>query len=98
MEKGDIYSSTGPLIKELSIDNGVLTLKCDPVWRVYLQTERRWAKVLQGENVTSAKFDLTEYLEYNAQYKPENIYIRITVEDGNGGKAWTRAYSEKELQ
>ena len=81
------------MIKELYIDRNTLNVKC-----VYLNTERRWAKHLKGENITSEQFDLTDYLETNAKFDTENAYIRITLDDGQGGKAWTGAYSEKELK
>lgn len=98
MENGNVYSSTSPLIYELLVENNILTLKCDPVRRVYLNTERRWTKFLQGEKITKAQFDLTEYFETNAKFKPKNTFIRITLEDEQGNKAWTRAYAENELR
>lgn len=98
MEKGDIYSSTSPLIKELYIDGNILTIRCDPVKRIYLNSERRWSKLVEGNDITTAQFDLTEYFDTNAKVSPDNSYLRITIEDANGGKAWTRAYRDKELK
>ena len=81
MENGKIYSSTGPLIKEMTIEDGILTIKCDAVRSITLNTERRWTKSVNGENLTTAQFDLKAYFETNAEYKPENTFIRITIED-----------------
>lgn len=97
MEKGNLYSSTGPLIKELSVDKNILTIKCDSADRVFINSERRWGKSVREENLTCAKFDISDYFEYNKKYGIENSFIRITVEDNKGRKAWTRAYSASEL-
>ena len=97
MEKGNLYSSTGPLIKELSVDKNILTIKFDSADRVFINSERRWGKSVREENLTCAKFDISDYFEYNKKYGIENSFIRITVEDNKGRKAWTRAYSANEL-
>ncbi|MBQ6980136.1 MAG: hypothetical protein IJQ07_05770 [Clostridia bacterium] len=98
MGRGDIYSSTGPLIHELSIDNNFLTIKCDSVKRIFINSERRWGRSMRGENITCAKFDISDFFEYNKKYNIKNSFIRITIEDNDGYKAWTRAYSQNELE
>lgn len=98
MEKGDIYSTQGPLIQELSIEKGIVSIKTSPVARIILNTERRWARNIAGENVTFAKFDINDYLTENEENGSSSTFIRITLEDDKGLKAWTRAYSVNELK
>ena len=98
MEKGDIYSSTKPLIYELLVNNGILKIKCDPVREIYLHSERRWGRAVFGEGVTTAEFDIKEYLDTNEKFGAENTYLWLTIEDADGNKAWTRAYGENELK
>ena len=98
MEQGNIYSSTGPLINEISVESGIMTIKCDGARCITLISERRWTKSVRGEHITQVQFDLKEYLEDNAKYHPSVTYIRIVVEDGFGRKAWTRGYQEHELK
>ncbi|MBP5466056.1 MAG: hypothetical protein J6Y43_00630, partial [Clostridia bacterium] len=98
MEKGDIYSSTNPLIYEVSVDNGILSVKCDPVMKIMLHSERRWSRVVSGDNITTAEFDIKDYLECNETCGAKNTYLWLTIEDVNGKKAWTRAYTPQELK
>jgi hypothetical protein len=98
MEEGTMYASNGPLIEELYAEDGVLFIRCSEAVEIILNTERRWSRVVQGENLTSAEFDLCEYFKANTLYAHNSLpFIRLTVIDKYGNKAWTRAYLEEEL-
>jgi hypothetical protein len=98
MEEGTMYASNGPLIKELYVENGNLSIRCSEVKEIFLTTERRWTRVAKGEDITFAEFDLTEYLQANKIYAHrEPLYIRLTIVDKAGRKAWTRAYFDFEI-
>ena len=108
LRKGDFYSSSGPEIYELSIEDGILRIRCSEAVSIILSTERRRAKVkhaYDGEYITSAEFDISELIEQHrmveARYKElgfeRKTYIRLTVKDKAGDKAYTRAYYLDEL-
>ena len=103
MEKGELYASTGPEIKELYIEDGVLKVACSKAVDVMLTTQRRFArcvKAQQGEYLEYAEFDIKDHLERSQKVVEvigENPYIRITVKDAQGNCAYTRAYFFKEL-
>lgn len=99
MENGDMYASSGPLIEKMYLENNVLTVECSGAREVAVHTERRWRGMVRDENVTVAKFDLTDYFKQNESVQEkEPRFIRITVKDAQGKKAWTRAYFMDELK
>ena len=108
LRNGDFYSSTGPEIYELSIDDGKLFIRCSEAVKIVLSTERRRTKVARaddGEPITSFEFDIAELIEqhreveekYEALGIKRKTYIRLTVKDKNGNMAYTRAYYLDEL-
>ncbi len=101
LENGDFYASTGPEIHELSIEDGKLRVVTSPAASVILSTERRFSKRVdakEDEPLTVAEFDLTAYLEQtqSAERKVDS-YVRVTVLNGKGKTAWSRAYRVEEL-
>jgi len=93
--RGDLYCSTGPLIRELYIEDGAVHIACSPVREVYLVTECRPSapgrkgsiRVSPGDEITHAEFRLL----------PEDRYIRLEVVDAQGHKAFTQAYFLEDL-
>lgn len=83
---GDFYSSTGPEIKEISYEDGVVKVLSSPAKIIQIKTIRRRAKgasmAVEGKPVTSA-----EMIIY-----PEDISFRVTVIDEKGLVAWSNAY------
>lgn len=85
--KGDCYTSTGPEIEELSVEDGVVHIKTSEAQGIYFSTAGRRKEVsLMADNndvpVTEAKFNLKE----------TDIFFHITVRDINGRPANTRIY------
>ena len=83
--KGNFYSSMGPEIKELYVEDGVLHVKTSPVEKIYVLMEGRncYKKVAKpGETVTEASFALAG----------SETYIRVTCQDGRGLRADSNAY------
>ena len=103
MEKGEFYASTGPAIKELSIEDGVVTVACSKAVEITLSTGRRFSKTVlanEGEYLEGAQLDIKAHLERCQQVVEvvgDNPYIRITVKDEKGDCAYTRAYFYNEL-
>ncbi len=82
---GDFYSSMGPEIYSLSVENGVLEIETSPVEKIYVMTSGRncHKKVAaSGETMTRVSFVLDGTEEY----------IRVQVCDGQGRYACSNAY------
>ncbi len=90
MEQGDMYASTGPLIHELSFENGTVQIECSPASRVICHFGSKHPYSVHaetGQDITSAAIEL----------HPQAKYLRVTVIDAQGHTADTRAYSREEL-
>ena len=87
---GDFYSTTGPEIYSLYVEDGVVHVKCSDAKRISYSTRGRRAQAshaAEGENLNSASFEIREADEY----------FRIEVIDEKGQRANTQAYFLKEL-
>ena len=83
--KGSFYSSMGPEIKELYVEDGVLTVKTSPVEKIYVKTEGRGChKKLApaGETIREARFRLNG----------TEGYIRVDCRDSHGRHANSNAW------
>ncbi len=97
--RGDFYSSVGPEIKELYLEDGVLHVKTSPVNTLEIITERRkrWRRTAEG--CTDWTVDLSQYFADSDEVMERtdwNAYFRISVIDGEGNQAHTRAYTQKD--
>ena len=97
LEKGEFYSSTGPSILSLYIDDGIVKVKTSGVKSIQLITDRRYTMVKNGSDLKEASFDIKDYLKESLNKHNENQYIRITVIDDCGNVAHTRPYFIDEL-
>ncbi|MBE6589960.1 MAG: hypothetical protein E7643_07255 [Ruminococcaceae bacterium] len=101
LEKGDFYSSSGPEIHALYLEGETLVVECSEASLVRVNTERRVSMIKKAEDapLTHVSFDMHPYFEAsfekNMLWKP---YFRVTVQDANGGRAYTRAYFLDELE
>ncbi len=95
---GDFYTSTGPEINELYLEDGVLHIKSSPVAVIDLITERRVRFHVEKTDVTEASFDLRAYFKEleNVPFEHNTPYFRLTLTDANGKSAQTRAYTAKD--
>ena len=97
LENGDFYSSNGPEILSLSIQDGVVSVNTSKVKAIQLNTERRITLFKNGVDLTEAQFDINFYLNECKNNINKNQYIRITVVDEKGNEAHSRAYFIDEL-
>ncbi len=102
LENGDFYASTGPDITEISLEDNKLTVKTSPAFSIEIMTERRhnyWRRAKDGEHISEAEFDLSEYISDTANKNENDIpsFFRVTVTDDKGNKAHSRAYFVDEL-
>jgi hypothetical protein len=101
MEKGDLYASTGPEIKELSIEDGKLHIVCSDAKRIVAESGTRSARTAKAEGpdglLQEATFDLSGWIEGCKKKDAPRNWIRFVVTDADGNYATTRAYRAEEL-
>ena len=98
LRKGDFYASTGPMIYELSIENGVVKIKSSPVAFACVSTDCRciYSKRADDCSLAEISIDINDYLNrVNEDMKKR--YIRITLTDEVGRSAFSRAYFINEI-
>ena len=90
LENREFYSSTGPIINELYVENGYVFIKCSEAKKIRMHTHNRYSAVAIAEDkpLTEACFKLAATTEY----------FRIEVTDHSGEKAYTNAYFLDELK
>ena len=101
LERGDFYSSAGPEIKELYIEDGSLHVKTSEAVKVVMFNDSRrvpYKNAPEGETFTEAVFPLADYFEHCSHSAEGRVcYIRIDVMDKNGKYARSRCYFLDEL-
>ena len=81
LKAGDYYSSTGPVIHDLTVEPGNrLHIRTSPANRIFLLGGPAEYQMVGEQGITEAEFDLSE-LTRN--------YARVVVRDDAGRKAWT---------
>ena len=98
---GDFYSTQGPLIDELYIEDGIVHIKTSKVKKIIITTDKRYTYTItakEGENLTEASMDINWYFDHCNDSIIKHQYIRITLIDEQGQCAHTRAYYLNELQ
>jgi len=91
MEKGEMYSSMGPVFKEISIEGNKIHIECSEVERIMVFTgskspKRKFAS--PGETITSADFEIDDSAKF----------VRVSVVDKYGKFADTRGFFRDELE
>lgn len=90
MEKGEMYSSMGPLFKEISLDGDILHVECTGVEQISVYFGSKvpgYVRAPKDEVVTSADFKVPARARY----------IRVSVFDSRGRAADTRGFFRDEL-
>jgi hypothetical protein len=89
LKAGSFYSSQGPRIHHLSFSAGEASIECSPVQAITLATgvSRALAKI--GRQITGAVFDLTEVGHNNRAKGAPATWVRATIIDAAGRRAWT---------
>lgn len=81
LKNGAFYASCGPEIQDFYVEDGVAHIKCSPCKAIYLRASYRPTRIARadGELLTEASFPLRE----------DSTYVRFTVMDEQGRRAWT---------
>lgn len=91
LDAGDFYASSGAVIKELWIEDGVLHIECSPVYGIYIHGKR-----YTHRKALASSTDSFECVDVDLRDKfSDSDYIYVQVAARNGTRAWTQAYSLK---
>lgn len=84
LKAGEFYSSCGPEIYDFYVDDATAVIECSAVAKIRLQSDKHPTRMVKSEDgsLTRAEFDLKHWA---GPY----LYIRFTVIDKDGNKAWT---------
>lgn len=81
LKLGNYYSSTGPTIYDVHrTGDNRLIVKCSPASRVFVTGSGWTARSAYGNGIREAELNLKGF---------DSPFVRITVRDANGGRAWT---------
>jgi hypothetical protein len=85
LKAGSYYSSTGPKIHDIRIGSGgdTISVYCSPAERVFLTGYGSKALQVHGHGIHHAEFSLKAF--------KSSPYVRVTVRDCRGGRAWSNA-------
>jgi hypothetical protein len=79
---GRFYSSSGPEIRDIRIEDGEVIVECSPVNAIHFITYERRGKSIRANGngpLTSARWTL----------HGDELYVRVECEDFNGKSAWS---------
>ena len=82
IKSGAFYSSSGPEIHDVRIENGVVSVKCSPVATINIMGHTQWGyqrRAEAGKTINNAQYWLTG----------NERYVRVECVDGTGHAAWT---------
>jgi hypothetical protein len=91
METGEMYSSMGPLFKEVSMDGNKIHIECSDVKMIVVFTGGKSPKHIiaeDGTTVNCADFEIDDRAKY----------VRVSIMDNHGKYADTRGYFRDELE
>lgn len=99
LEKGDFYTSCGPEIHSLTLEDGKITVTCSDAANICLYSQCRFDKRIYakpGQVLSGGEFDVTQWLEKSAD--DPDAFLRVAVYAPDGTFAATRAYWMNELK
>ncbi|MES5047764.1 phosphotransferase [Rhizobium nepotum] len=83
LKKGHYYSTQGPSIEDIRIEDGQVSVKCSPAFQVSIVGRASRNEKLSGTDLTSARFSLAKF---------DGDWWRVVVIDANGKIAWSNPF------
>ncbi len=91
LKRGHFYTSEGPVIHDLWYRSDVLYVRCSPCDKIIFETAKGRIVKLATDGVELTGEGMCCYIA------PEHKYVRVTVVDKYGRKAYTNAYDAAEM-
>lgn len=91
LKRGDFYASCGPRVFEMTVEDGVLRLRCSPVRQIKVTSIEAECVNFFGESG-----ELIEGAEWKID--PRLGYFRVELYDEQGRKAWCQPVYVEELR
>ena len=88
LKAGDYYSSQGPKILSVSIEDKELKIECSPVDSIIVAGGTSRTVTQTGRSISSAFLDLNR-LQKGFTLSDPSPWLRVTVIDSSGKRAWT---------
>ena len=85
---GHHYSSTGANFTDICVEDGILIVYTTPVHSIVLSGEGHLASSCNGNDITVARFDLSQF---------DSNWFRITARNSSGQMAWSNPYFKSDL-
>lgn len=103
LKRGEVYASWGPSINDIQYDPDRMTLRASSPDAVScaLNSERRFSEMLHkapDRDTAYFAFDLSNYIADTLEYGSDTpAFVRLTLADEKGRKAYSKAYRVDEL-
>ena len=91
MEAGSFYASTGPEIRDLWVEDGVIHVECSKASKIMFSYSDRRVQITRANPDSFVE-------EASAKIYPLADYVRVTIEDAEGKRAESNAYFLDELR
>lgn len=85
LKMGRYHASCGPAIQQITVEDGVLKVQCDPVQHITVLSNRPYTR---GRNFEGEALTQAEYTLQQGGNNPEWV-VRVVLEDHQGRKAWS---------
>ncbi len=85
LDSGAFFASTGPMIKNLWIEDGYLNIECTPVCGVYVHGHlysHRAALIDGADSIEHARINISDTFA-------TSDYLFVQIVDSSGGRAWS---------
>ncbi|MBL4731314.1 MAG: CehA/McbA family metallohydrolase [Rhizobiaceae bacterium] len=96
LKSGNYYSSQGPQIHSLSISGNQLDIVCSPVNSISVVGGTSRSVKTSGKSITRATLNLAD-LDIGWLVPDRSPWLRVTIIDGAGKRAWTNPIWQDEL-
>jgi hypothetical protein len=80
LKAGHYYSSTGPELFDVQVNNGKVYVRCSPASRIFVTGSGYHAQAAWGNGILETEIDIAGI---------NSPYFRVTVRDAQGGRAWS---------
>lgn len=83
LKAGHFYSSTGPILRDIWLNDQKIHVACTPATAIFALGRGSLARSVRGRDITECQFDARQFLDG---------FCRITVVDEAGKRAWSNPF------